>query len=73
MLMFDVQYLFLISMPGVGEWIIILIIVLLLFGANKIPGLARGLGRGMKEFRDAKDGKTEEPDTEHKKEEEKLK
>lgn len=49
----------LLSMPGGTELIIILVIVLLLFGAKKIPDLARGIGKGMKEFKDAKDGKDE--------------
>ena len=35
--------------------ILILLIVLLLFGGKKIPELMRGLGRGMREFKDAKD------------------
>ena len=35
--------------------IIILIVVLLLFGGKKIPELMRGLGRGIREFKDAKD------------------
>ncbi len=35
--------------------ILILIIVLLLFGGKKIPELMRGLGRGIREFKDAKD------------------
>ena len=34
----------------------ILLVVLLLFGANKIPELARGLGKGMREFKDATNG-----------------
>lgn len=38
---------------GGGEIFIILIAVLLLFGADKIPNLARSLGRGMREFKDA--------------------
>ncbi len=43
---------------GIGgtELIIILLVVLLLFGGRKIPELMRGLGRGVKEFKDAKDG-----------------
>jgi sec-independent protein translocase protein TatA len=49
----------LLSMPGGSEWIWILIIVIVLFGARKIPDLARGLGKGMKEFKDAKEGKDE--------------
>jgi sec-independent protein translocase protein TatA len=42
------------SMPGGGEWILIIIVVLLMFGGKKIPELMRGLGRGMREFTDAK-------------------
>ncbi|MFM2194440.1 MAG: twin-arginine translocase TatA/TatE family subunit [Bacteroidota bacterium] len=50
---------------GFKEILIILVIVLLLFGGKKIPELMRGLGRGMKEFKDASKGdapaeKTEE-------------
>ena len=41
---------------GTTEIILILVVVLLLFGGKKIPELMRGLGRGMKEFKDAKDG-----------------
>jgi sec-independent protein translocase protein TatA len=40
---------------GAGEWIWVLVIVLLLFGGKKIPELMRGLGRGVREFNDAKD------------------
>ncbi len=40
---------------GTNEIIIILVIVLLLFGGRKIPELMRGLGKGMREFNDAKD------------------
>jgi len=39
-------------MPGGYEWILILIVVLILFGGRKIPELMRGLGRGVKEFKD---------------------
>jgi sec-independent protein translocase protein TatA len=39
---------------GFNEILIILVIVLLLFGAKKIPELMRGVGKGMKEFTDAK-------------------
>lgn len=46
---------FLISMPGGSEWILIVIVVLLLFGGKKIPELMKGIGRGMREFNDAKD------------------
>lgn len=50
----------LISMPGGSEWILIILVVLLLFGGKKIPELMRGVGRGMREFNDAKNSvKTE--------------
>ena len=38
---------------GTPELIIILVVVLLLFGARRIPELAKGLGRGVREFKDA--------------------
>jgi sec-independent protein translocase protein TatA len=41
-------------MLGTNEIIIILVIVLLLFGGRKIPELMRGLGKGVREFNDAK-------------------
>jgi sec-independent protein translocase protein TatA len=39
---------------GFNEILIILLIVLLLFGGRKIPELMRGLGKGIREFNDAK-------------------
>jgi sec-independent protein translocase protein TatA len=44
----------LLGVLGTQEIIIILVIVLLLFGGRKIPELMRGLGRGVREFNDAK-------------------
>lgn len=41
---------------GVTEIVLILAVVLLLFGGKKIPELMRGLGRGVKEFKDASKG-----------------
>lgn len=41
---------------GPGEMIAIVLVLLLLFGGKKIPELMRGLGRGMKEFKEGKDG-----------------
>lgn len=41
---------------GGGEIVIVLLVVLLFFGSKKIPELARGLGRGMREFKDATSG-----------------
>jgi len=45
---------------GAGEIILIVLVVLLLFGAKKIPELARGIGKGMSEFKKGlKDVETE--------------
>jgi len=41
-------------MPGGSEMIFILLVVLLFFGGKKIPELMRGVGRGIREFNDAK-------------------
>ena len=41
---------------GGGEIIIILVVVLLLFGGKKLPELARGLGKGIRDFKDASEG-----------------
>jgi sec-independent protein translocase protein TatA len=38
--------------PGAFEIIIILVVILLLFGGRKIPELMRGIGKGIKEFKD---------------------
>lgn len=40
---------------GMTEIILIALVVLLLFGGKKIPELMRGLGKGIREFKDAKD------------------
>lgn len=59
---------------GAGEIILIVLVVLLLFGAKKIPELARGIGKGMSEFKKGlKDVETEikSTDTESKKIDEK--
>lgn len=58
------------SMGGM-EWIIIVMVVLLLFGGRKIPELAKGLGSGIKEFKQASkvdETKNVESKTEEKKE-----
>ncbi|EOC4487899.1 twin-arginine translocase TatA/TatE family subunit [Campylobacter upsaliensis] len=44
---------------GVSGWIIILVIVILLFGAKKIPELAKGVGKGIKTFRSEMDNDDE--------------
>lgn len=46
---------FLIGMPGGSEWIFIILAIVLLFGGRKIPELMKGIGKGMREFKDAKD------------------
>ena len=40
-------------MPGGSEWMVILLVVLLLFGAKRLPELARGLGKSIREFKKA--------------------
>ena len=47
---------------GPGEWIIIALVVVVLFGGKKIPELARGLGRSIQEFKKAKTEIKEEID-----------
>lgn len=41
---------------GPWQFVLILVVVLLLFGGRKIPELMKGLGQGMKEFKDASKG-----------------
>jgi sec-independent protein translocase protein TatA len=41
-------------MLGPTEWILIALIIIVLFGGKKIPELARGLGKGIREFKSAK-------------------
>ena len=42
-------------MPGGSEWILLVLIVLLIFGGKKIPELMRGIGKGVREYKDAKE------------------
>ena len=51
---------------GVRELIIILAVIILLFGGRKIPELIRGIGRGVREFKDAKSEKKEDPERDKK-------
>ncbi|MBU3713622.1 MAG: twin-arginine translocase TatA/TatE family subunit [Ferruginibacter sp.] len=44
----------LLSMPGGSEWIFILLAIIIFFGGRKIPELMRGVGKGIREFNDAK-------------------
>jgi sec-independent protein translocase protein TatA len=54
---------------GMTEIIVILVIVLLLFGGKKIPELMKGLGSGIKEFKDASKGEDKQPANSKKEEE----
>ncbi len=51
---------------GTGELIVIAIIVILIFGVNKIPQLGKGLGEGIKNFKSALKSGQEEPQQEKK-------
>jgi sec-independent protein translocase protein TatA len=46
---------------GMGELIIILLIVVILFGANKLPQLGKGLGEGIRSFKKSFGGEDEKP------------
>ena len=47
-------------LPSGPEWIIIALVILLLFGGKKIPELMRGLGKGVKNFKDGVNDAKEE-------------
>ena len=51
----NIHTIFLLSAPGVPEMILIAVVILIFFGGKKIPELMRGIGKGMREFKDAKD------------------
>lgn len=53
-------------MPGMGELVIILLIVLVVFGANKLPGIGDALGRSIKNFKRASKVEGEEDELESK-------
>lgn len=53
---------------GMQEIILIALIVLLLFGGRKIPELMKGLGKGVKSFKDGVNGLDDETDNKNKKE-----
>ena len=48
------------AMPGGMEIVVILLVILLLFGGRKIPELMKGIGKGMREFNDAKNNVSKE-------------
>jgi len=53
----------LLSMPGGTEWLFIILAIIILFGGKKIPELARGIGKGIRDFKDAKEGVKDEVNT----------
>jgi len=54
---------------GVTEILLIVVVIVLLFGGRKIPELMRGIGQGMKEFRDAQKDDSEKAKPKDKSEE----
>jgi sec-independent protein translocase protein TatA len=50
---------------GITEILVIAFVVLLLFGGRKIPELMRGLGQGVKEFKNASNGENASPKREN--------
>lgn len=65
----NIQPQLLLSMPSGGEWLWVIIAIIILFGGKKIPDLARGIGKGIREFNEAKDGIKSEIEAGTKKEE----
>jgi sec-independent protein translocase protein TatA len=47
---------------GIPELLIILCIIILVFGANRLPEIGRGIGRGIRNFREATKGESETPE-----------
>ncbi len=58
--------LIILGMVGIWQILVIVLIVLLLFGGKKIPELMRGLGRGIREFKDGMSGEEGKKDPEAK-------
>ncbi len=56
---------------GTTEIILIVLIIVLLFGATKIPALMRGIGQGVKSFRDGMEGKEDTTDKKERSKEDK--
>lgn len=63
MAILSVNPVMLLSMPSGMEWLWIVLVVIILFGGKKIPELAKGIGKGIREFNDAKDGIKKEIET----------
>lgn len=60
-------------MLGTWEIILIALIILLIFGGKKIPELMKGIGKGVRSFKDGVEGKTEKEEAEVKDEKEEKK
>lgn len=58
---------------GVTEWVLVIAVILLLFGGKKIPELMKGLGSGIKEFKNAAKGDENQPASKKEEEEEEEK
>ncbi|MCQ2316716.1 MAG: twin-arginine translocase TatA/TatE family subunit [Bacteroidales bacterium] len=56
---------------GTGEILLIVLVILLLFGGKKLPELMRGMGRGVREFKDAMDKPLDDEKKEEKKDDKK--
>jgi len=65
-MLFSFNHLALLQNFGAGGLILTALVVVLLFGGRKIPELMRGLGQGMKEFKDATKGEDSSADKESK-------
>ena len=48
------------SLPGGWEWLIIILFILIFFGAKRLPEMAKGLGKGIREFKGALNGINDE-------------
>ena len=62
----------LVFLPEGGEWIVILLVALLVFGGKKIPELMHGVGKGIRTFKEGMNGSGDDK-KEEKKEDDKLK
>lgn len=56
---------------GTGELLLIVLVILLLFGGKKLPEMMRGMGRGVKEFKDAMEKPISEDDKKEEKKDDK--
>lgn len=53
----------LIGMPGMWEWVLIILVILVIFGGSQLPKLGKGLGQGMRNFKEGLKGEgKDEPD-----------